>query len=74
MFYYHSRVFSGAFGSHENLLINLCGKSAGVELFVTTQVELGWGNGNVEDIFFVAGYHLEGSVESQVFECSYTST
>lgn len=32
----------------------------------TPQVELGWGNGKVEDIFFIAGYHLEGSVVSQV--------
>ena len=29
------------------------------------QVELSWGNGEV-DIFFVAGYNLEGSVVSQV--------
>lgn len=44
------------------------------ELFVTPQVELGWGNGKVEDIFFVAGYHLEGSVVSQVFEESSITT
>jgi hypothetical protein len=30
------------------------------------QVELGWGNGKIDDVFFVAGYGLEGSVVSQV--------
>lgn len=30
------------------------------------QVELSWGNGEVDDIFYVAGYNLEGSVVSQV--------
>lgn len=39
-------------------------------LNVTAQVELGWGNAKVEDIFFVVGYNLEGSVVSQVFEYS----
>ncbi|XP_024394078.1 uncharacterized protein [Physcomitrium patens] len=36
-----------------------------VEAKGSEQVELGWGNGKVADIFFVAGYHLEGSVVSQ---------
>lgn len=35
-------------------------------VLLTGQVELRWGNGEVDDIFFVAGYNLEGSVVSQV--------
>ena len=35
-------------------------------VLLTEQVELHWGNGKVDDVFFVAGYNLEGSVVSQV--------
>lgn len=35
-------------------------------VLLTGQVELRWGNGEVDDIFSVAGYNLEGSVVSQV--------
>lgn len=41
--------------------------------FVPSQEKLGWGNGNVEDINFAAGYHRDGSVESQVLECEFFS-
>ncbi len=36
------------------------------ELLVAPQVKLGWENGKLEEAYFVAGYHPDGSVEIQV--------